>query len=161
MHTGRYLLKPLLILASLALFFLLPNKDALAQNVSPKRVEIDISNQRLYAFDGSQKIFDFVVSTGKPWWPTPTGTFYPWIKLQSTRMIGGSTQYGTYYNLPNVPYVVYFYQGYGLHGTYWHNNFGFPMSHGCVNLKTADAEKIYNWIDMTTPITIYGTTPPV
>ena len=124
-----------------------------------KRVEVDLTNQRLYALEDNRVIYNFTVSTGKPWWPTPTGTFLPWIKLLSTRMIGGSWAAGTYYNLPNVPYVVYFYQGYGLHGTYWHNNFGIPMSHGCVNLRTVDAEKIYYWIEMTTPITIYGTTP--
>ena len=49
------------------------------------------------------------------------------------------------YDLPNVPYVMYFYRGYGLHGTYWHNNFGTPMSHGCVNLTLADAKWLYEW----------------
>lgn len=45
---------------------------------------------------------------------------------------------GPGYDLPNVPYTMYFYQGYGLHGTYWHNNFGTPMSHGCVNMPTPE-----------------------
>lgn len=133
-----------------------------------KRVEINLSEQRLNAFSRDQKIFDFVISTGKPWWPTPTGTFHPWIKLRFARMQGGSVTYGTYYNLPNVPYVIYFgnnevpnWRGYGLHGTYWHNNFGHPMSHGCVNLKTEDMEKLYFWMDLSTPIHIFGQTPLV
>lgn len=153
----------ILIFLIISTLFVFTAGTAFAQE---KRVEINLSEQRLEAYLGSQKIFNFVVSTGKPWWPTPAGTFYPGIKLLSTRMQGGSVYYGTYYNLPNVPYVVYFgnnqipwWRGYGLHGTYWHNNFGFPMSHGCVNLRIPDAEKLYYWIEMSTPIIIYGSTP--
>ena len=60
-------------------------------------------------------------------------------------MSGGS---GTdYYNLPNVPYVMYFYHYFGLHGAYWHNNFGHTMSHGCVNMRPIDAGAIFDWVD--------------
>lgn len=146
-----------------------------------KRIEVDLTNQRLYAYEGDKKVFDFVISTGKPWWATPTGEFRPWIKLRYTRMRGGSRALGTYYDLPNVPFVMFFsndkipgWKGYAIHGTYWHNNFGHPMSHGCVNLKTPDAEKLYYWaapgleghqsIKVTnhnpgTRIIIYGKTP--
>lgn len=124
-----------------------------------KKVEVDLTNQRLYAYQGNTLIYDFPISSGESWTPTVTGTFYPWIKLRYTEMIGGSYATGDYYDLPNVPYVVYFYQGYALHGTYWHHNFGHPMSHGCVNLPTPDARLIYYWIDYSTPITIYGQTP--
>lgn len=146
-----------------------------------KRIEVDLTNQRLYAFEGDNKVFDFVISTGKPWWATPTGEFRPWIKLRYTGMKGGSKALGTYYDLPNVPFVMFFgndqipgWKGYAIHGTYWHNNFGHPMSHGCVNLKTPDAEKLYYWaapdleghasIKVTnhnpgTRIIIYGETP--
>ena len=143
-----------------------------------KHIYVDLSNQRLYAFEGNQLIYNFLVSTGK-WNPTPTGTFHIWIWLRYTRMAGGNPAKGDYYNLPNVPYTMYFYNGstpktwgYSLHGTYWHNNFGHPMSHGCVNMKTEDAEQIYYWTnpiagtvayaDANTPdipITIYGSTP--
>ena len=74
-------------------------------------------------------------------------------------MKGGSIALGTYYDLPNVPYVVYFYKGYGIHGTYWHSNFGHPMSHGCVNVSIPDMALLYNWIDLATLIKIYGVTP--
>ncbi len=141
-----------------------------------KRIEVDLTKQRLYAFEDQTKIYDFSVSSGKVVTPTPTGGYWPWIKLRYTRMEGGSVAKGDYYNLPNVPYVIYFYnsshpkyQGYGLHGTYWHNNFGHPMSHGCVNLKTSDMALLYNWIDLVkfnnygegsgTIINIYGKTP--
>jgi lipoprotein-anchoring transpeptidase ErfK/SrfK len=59
---------------------------------------------------------------------------------------------GPGYNLPNVPYTMYFYRGYAIHGTYWHNNFGSPMSHGCVNLATPDAQWLYNWAPMHTRV---------
>jgi hypothetical protein len=118
---------------------------------SNKRIEIDLTNQRLYAFEGDSKVFDFLVSTGK-FNRTPTGRFRIWTKLRYTKMSGGSKALGTYYYLPNVPYTMYFYNeeysqalGYGIHGTYWHNNFGHPMSHGCVNMKTPEAEKLYYW----------------
>lgn len=146
-----------------------------------KRIEVDLTNQKLYAFEGDKKVYDFVISTGKPWWATPTGEFRPWIKMRYKRMRGGSKELGTYYDLPNVPYTMFFsndevpgWKGYAIHGTYWHNNFGHPMSHGCVNLKIPDAEKLYYWatpdleghssIKVTnhnpgTRIIIYGKTP--
>ncbi|OGH11268.1 MAG: hypothetical protein A2857_06610 [Candidatus Levybacteria bacterium RIFCSPHIGHO2_01_FULL_36_15] len=144
-----------------------------------KHIYIDLTNQVLYAYEGNKLIYSFLISSGK-WRHTPTGRFNIWIKLRYTRMAGGDSALGTYYNLPNVPYTMYFYNdeipktmGFGLHGAYWHDNFGHPMSHGCVNMKTEDAEKIYRWSDPQvsnsttyasdsnpgTPITIYGTTP--
>lgn len=116
-----------------------------------KRIEVDLTNQKVYAYEGNNKIFDFIVSTGK-WGRTPTGTFYIWAKVRSQLMSGGNQGEGTYYYLPNVPYVEFFYndevtksRGYSFHGTYWHNNFGHPMSHGCVNMRTEDAAKLYDW----------------
>lgn len=118
-----------------------------------KHIEVDLTRQRLYAYQGNQKIFDFIISSGK-WNPTPTGTFTIWAKLKSTLMTGGEGD--TYYYLPNVPWVEFFYndqvdksEGFSLHGTYWHNNFGHPMSHGCVNMRMEDAAALYAW---TTPV---------
>lgn len=118
-----------------------------------KRIQVDLTNQRLYAYEGDQLVFEFPVSTGK-WYPTPTGTFKIWIKLKRTKMEGGDPAIRTYYYLPNVPNVMYFYndeiaktRGFGLHGAYWHNNFGHPMSHGCINLPLDAAEKLFTWAD--------------
>jgi lipoprotein-anchoring transpeptidase ErfK/SrfK len=140
--------------------------NVLGDSNKKKRIDIDLSNQRLYAYEGDDRKFEFPISSGNPWSPTPTGTFYPWIKLRYASMVGGNSAYGTYYNLPNVPFVMYFandqveqWQGYGLHGAYWHNNFGHPMSHGCINAPTDQVEKVFNWADLDTPINIYGTTP--
>ena len=60
-------------------------------------------------------------------------------------MSGRSKELGTYYYLPNVPNNMFFHQGYAIHGAYWHNNFGHPMSHGCINMKIADAKTLYDW----------------
>jgi lipoprotein-anchoring transpeptidase ErfK/SrfK len=114
-------------------------------------VEIDLSDQKLYAWEGNNMFLETLVSTGLPWYPTPTGEFRIWIKLRATKMEGGSGS--LYYYLPNVPYVMYFgnskvpnWRGYGLHGTYWHSDFGTQRSHGCVNLPTEIAKQLYYWV---------------
>jgi len=114
-------------------------------------IEIDISDQRLYAHEGDRIVYEFLISSGKPWTPTVTGDFRIWIKLRYTKMSGGSRAQGNYYYLPNVPYTQYYHRDYGLHGTYWHNNFGNTMSHGCVNLATPDAEKLFYWTGPVVP----------
>lgn len=116
-----------------------------------KRVEVDLNHQTLKAFEGDKLFMETLISSGK-WFPTPPGVYTVWVKLRATRMTGG--QGADYYDLPNVPYVMFFYnqevgkgKGFSLHGAYWHNNFGHPMSHGCVNMRIIDAQKLYNWID--------------
>jgi len=121
------------------------NQKVLADTEEEKWIEIDLSEQKLRAWEGNRLIYEFVVSTGTKWTPTPIGEYRIWIKLRYHDMQGGSKAFGNYYYLPNVPFVMYFYKGYGIHGTYWHNNFGNPMSHGCVNLTTPDAEKLFWW----------------
>lgn len=126
-------------------------------NQSPnpnKWIEINLSEQKLYIKEGESTVASFLVSTGK-WAPTPTGTFAIWTKLRYARMTGGNPAIGTYYNLPNVPYTMYFYQGYGIHGAYWHNNFGHTMSHGCVNMKPEEAGIVYNWADVGTKVVVH------
>jgi lipoprotein-anchoring transpeptidase ErfK/SrfK len=123
--------------------------EVLAANVatdgSEKWIEVDLSDQRIYAKEGERTVYNFLVSTGKKWTPTPKGEYRVWIKLRYTRMKGGSRARGDYYDLPNVPYTMYFYKGYGIHGAYWHNQFGTPRSHGCVNVKPEEMALIYNW----------------
>jgi len=136
-----------------------PGKSSAQQPVlgvsadAERYIEVDLSEQKLRAWDGGNLFLETAISTGLPWWPTPKGEFRIWVKLRYTRMEGGEGRY--YYNLPNVPYVMYFqngdvpsWRGYGLHGAYWHNAFGTPRSHGCVNLPIPTAEKLYYW---TTP----------
>ena len=139
-------------------------KNVLGDSVAPgdKHIYVDLTTQTLYAYQGKTLVMKTLVSTGK-WNKTPTGDFTIWIKLRATRMTGGEGDDA--YDLPNVPYVMFFYNddvakylGFSLHGAYWHNNFGHPMSHGCVNMRIVDAEKLYNWVDPPTDgLTTYAT----
>ena len=104
-----------------------------------KWIDVDLSSQMLYAYEGDTIVRSFLVSTGTYLHPTPVGQYAVWIKLLYTDMSGPG------YYLPDVPYTMYFYQGYGIHGTYWHDNFGTPMSHGCVNMRTSEAGWLYDW----------------
>jgi len=104
-----------------------------------KWIDIDLSNQMLYAYEGNTIVGAFLVSTGTSATPTVTGQYHVYVKYVYTDMAGPG------YYLPDVPYTMYFYSGYGIHGTYWHSNFGTPMSHGCVNMETSDAEWLFYW----------------
>lgn len=123
-----------------------PKTPFVLGEVSPneKWIEIDLSEQKLTAWEGGTKFLETLISAGK-WGRTPTGEFNIWGKYKYTKMSGGNKEDHTYYYLPNVPYTMYFYKGFGLHGTYWHNNFGNPMSHGCINMPTTMAEKVFYW----------------
>lgn len=118
-------------------------------NGGERWIDVDLSNQMLYAYQGNSLVASFLVSTGVPAYPTVTGQYHIYIKLESTLM------YGDGYYLPNVPYTMYFYKGYGIHGTYWHNNFGHPMSHGCVNMYTPDAEWLFYWASEGTLVNVH------
>jgi LysM repeat protein len=109
-------------------------------------IDVNLSAQRLTAYQGNTPVFSTLISGGLPRTPTVVGRFAIYTKLVSTRMSGPG------YDLPNVPYTMYFYRGYAIHGTYWHNNFGRPMSHGCVNMRTADAAWLFNWASIGTPV---------
>lgn len=112
-------------------------------------IDVDISKQRAYAYEGTTLVRSFVVSTGIAAYPTVTGTYRIYVKYRYAPMSG----VGWY--LPNVPYVMYFYKGYGLHGTYWHNNFGTPMSHGCINFTIADAGWVYSFTSVGTIVHLH------
>jgi len=123
-------------------------------NEGERWIEIDLSDQRLYLKEGNNTAGNFLISSGK-WAPTPTGQWRIWTKLRYTRMKGGSKALGTFYDLPNVPYTMYYNQGYGIHGAYWHNNFGQPMSHGCINMKPEEAGIAFNWASVGTRVVVH------
>ena len=112
-------------------------------------IDVDLTNQMVYAYEGDAVINSFLVSTGTWLTPTVTGQYKIYVKYRSAPMSGPG------YYLPNVPYIMYFYKGYGLHGTYWHNNFGTPMSHGCVNLRTDEASWLYSWASVGTLVNVH------
>ncbi len=116
-----------------------------------KWIEVSLSEQRVKAWEGNKLVMEFPISSGK-WAPTPKGEFNIWYKTRSQTMSGGSKDMGTYYFLPNVTSNMFFYKGYALHGAYWHNNFGQPMSHGCVNAPLANAAQIFEWAGPVVPV---------
>jgi len=141
----------------------------LKTSLGEKHIYVNLATQTLSAYEGDKLFMQTLISSGL-WGKTPKGDFTIWAKFRATRMAGGSG--ADYYDLPNVPYVMFFSNdevsgstGFSLHGTYWHNNFGHAMSHGCVNMKTTDAAKIFEWADAPadgnpgTIITIYGDQP--
>jgi len=136
--------------------------DSVEKTEISKKIEVDLTKQRVYTYEGDKLIDSFLISSGS-WDRTPTGTFKIWTKVKAQKMSGGSKELGTYFYLPNVQNVMFFYNekyerklGYSLHQAYWHNNFGVPMSHGCINMTTADSAKLYNWAEVGTPVVIYG-----
>jgi lipoprotein-anchoring transpeptidase ErfK/SrfK len=112
-------------------------------------IDINLTWQSAYAYEGKQLMRSFVVSTGTWQYPTVTGQYRIYVKYRYADMAGPG------YYLPNVPYVMYFYEGYGLHGTYWHHNFGTPMSHGCINFTTEDAGWLFDFADIGTVVNIH------
>lgn len=116
-----------------------------------KWIEVSLDQQMLRAWEGDKIVMEFPISSGK-WAPTPKGTYHIWYKTRSQSMIGGSKELGTYYNLPNVPHNMFFYLGYAIHGAYWHNNFGQPMSHGCVNAPLSQVSQLFEWAGPVVPL---------
>ncbi len=111
--------------------------------------DVDLSDQRMYAYEGDTLVRTFIISSGTWQTPTLTGRFKVWVKLKSAPMSGPG------YYLPNVPHIMYYDGDYGIHGAYWHNNFGVPMSHGCINLNLTDAEWAYNFASVGTVVNIH------
>lgn len=133
--------------------YVVPTSSAPLPDVARKSgvrwIDVDLTNQAVYAYEGDVMVNSFIVSTGTWLTPTVTGQYKIYVKYKAANMSGPG------YYLPNVPYVMYFYKGYGLHGTYWHNNFGTPMSHGCVNLRTDDAGWLFNWASIGTVVNVH------
>ncbi len=114
-----------------------------------KWIEVNLSTQTLTAWEGDVAVLSSIISSGVSATPTVTGRFQVYNKLTSQHM------YGPGYSLPGVPSVMYFYGAYAIHGAYWHNNFGNPMSHGCVNMNLGDAAVLFNWAPMGTEVYVH------
>ena len=112
-------------------------------------IDVDLTNQMVYAYEGDVIVNSFLVSTGTWLTPTVTGKHKIYVKVRVQDMRGPG------YHLKDVPYVMFFRGDYGLHGTYWHNNFGTPMSRGCVNLTIDDAAWLFNWASVGTIVNVH------
>lgn len=108
-------------------------------------VEVDLSEQIAIAYEGVRPVKVFVISSGVGDSPTITGTYRIWVKIAMQDMRGGNRATGTSYHVEEVKNVQYFFEDYAFHGTYWHSNFGRPMSRGCINLTEEDAEWLFDW----------------
>ncbi|MCB0113538.1 MAG: L,D-transpeptidase [Caldilineaceae bacterium] len=127
-----------------------PSLTAMDASAAPadgvRRIEVDLSDQTLTAYQGDVVVLHTLVSTGRPATPTVLGQYNIRTKVPAQRMRGPG------YDLPNVPSVMYFFAGYAIHGAYWHNNFGQTMSHGCVNMRLDEAAALYAWADVGTEV---------
>ncbi|HVO42191.1 MAG TPA: L,D-transpeptidase [Aggregatilineales bacterium] len=112
--------------------------------VKGRWVAVDLYEQTLIAYEDDQMIFATLISSGLPKWSTNEGLFRIWARAGATTMSGAMGQSDFYY-LQAVPWVMYFDQSISLHGTYWHDGFGYRHSHGCVNMSITDAHWIYDW----------------
>lgn len=119
------------------------------QQSSERWIEIDLGNQRLIAWEGNTPVYAVIVSTGKPSTPTRVGTFAIETKYRSTRMVGPD------YDVPDVPHTMYYDGGMAIHGAYWHNMFGTPVSHGCTNVAVNHAEWLFEWASVGTPVVVH------
>lgn len=124
-----------------------PEAPAAPTNVG-RSIVVSTGNQRIYAYENGTVVRTHLVSTGLPATPTVLGDYKVYVKYAADDMSGPD------YYLPQVPYTMYFFQGYAIHGTYWHNAFGRQMSHGCVNLPTDEAEWFFNFASVGTPVRV-------
>jgi hypothetical protein len=151
-----------IFLAEAAAFRPLSSSDLepIHPDVEDKRVVVDVTRQSLSCFEGSREVHYCRVSTGAKFdisgnpvdeWATPLGPHPIWRKVISLHMSGGTTGGG--YDLPGIGWTTLFVgNGVAIHSTFWHNNFGVAMSHGCVNTQPTDAQWIFRW---TTPFVSY------
>ncbi|GAB4276863.1 MAG: hypothetical protein Kow0080_27460 [Candidatus Promineifilaceae bacterium] len=116
-------------------------------------IDVDLSSQTLTAYEGDTAVFTTKISSGLPDFPTVTGQFRIWYRTTSQTMDGRRLGYDYY--LENVPHVMYFFEDYAIHGAYWHNNFGQPMSHGCVNVSLPDAKWLYEFATLGTVVNVH------
>jgi lipoprotein-anchoring transpeptidase ErfK/SrfK len=124
--------------------------------VEKKRIEVNLTTQTLMAFEYDKQVLQTTISSGIPNGPrdanglstkTPNGEFRIMDKMPNKHMGNGNLFADfTDYELPGVPWTSFFTaQGHAFHGTYWHQNFGVPMSRGCINMRTEEAMWLFRW----------------
>lgn len=146
------------------IFFLIPlffpSKTLATEiNTTDKLITVDLYKQMLFAWEGGRILYQTKVSTGMRLTPTPKGSFRIWSKIPLANMQGPSPYKYIYpsgkYSIKNVPNIMYFYQGYAIHGAYWHHNFGRVASHGCVNVPLDAATWLFNWANVGTRVEVF------
>jgi len=108
-------------------------------------LDVDLMAQVLVAYEGERPVYATLISSGKPGTDTPEGLFRIWLKFAEADMTGNGTTGRDTYRVATVPWTMFFQDDYALHTAYWHDHFGEPMSHGCINLAPKDARALYTW----------------
>ena len=130
---------------------------------SDRWISIDLYEQTLTVYEQGQMVYATLISTGLDGWWTQPGVFQIYEKLEADPMAGAFTaDRSDYYYLEDVPWILYFDESRAIHGSYWHNGYGYPRSHGCVNMSPFDAHWIFNWAEEGTWVYVYdpsGRTP--
>ncbi len=125
--------------------------DPPPQEVTPggKWIEVDLFEQTVAAYEGERMVYATLTSSGRSHTATPPGIYHLWAKIREGKMSNPDVEDGNpaWYYLEDVPWTMYFHEGYSLHAAFWHDAFGFTRSHGCVNLAPRDAEWFFNWAD--------------
>jgi lipoprotein-anchoring transpeptidase ErfK/SrfK len=129
----------------------------LPAGVSPgeKWIDVNLFEQTVAAYEGDRMVYATLASTGLPRWPTVQGLFRIGHKVTWGPMSGQEGK-PDFYSLEDVPWAMYFHEGYSLHGAYWHDGFGYQHSHGCVNLAPLDAKWLYDWTTPAVPQSSWG-----
>lgn len=117
-------------------------------------IDVDLSDQRLTLLQDEAAVLSCPISSGKAGWNTPTGYFDVYAKDRMIDM-ASTPEAVEFYRVPEVPFVLWFHGSYSIHGTYWHNEFGRPRSHGCINAPMDAAEFIYDWAPVGTPVNVH------
>ena len=148
--------KAFLILSILTLYTFVLVRPAHAQGIitDKKLITVDIGKQMVYAWEHGRIVYSTKASTGMRYTPTVKGTFKIQRKIPLQNMKGNYPPYPPY-DLKNVPNVMYFYQAYAIHGAYWHNKFGFRVTHGCVNVPVAASQWLFEWADAGTQVAVF------
>ncbi len=105
-----------------------------------------MASRDVVAYEDDRMVFTTLISSGLPKWSTNEGLFRIWTRAHADTMSGAMGRPDFYY-LQAVPYVMYFDDSISLHGTYWHDGFGYRHSHGWVNMSITDAHWIFDWTD--------------
>lgn len=121
---------------------------------------INLYEQNLVAYENNTPVMAGLVSSGlkNGRWDTPEGTFQVGVRLEADTMSGAEGA-SDYYSLDAVPYAQYFNGLISIHGTYWHSSFGYPHSHGCVNVSVSDSYWLFNFLSEGSTVHVYNGTP--
>jgi len=118
-----------------------------------KWIEVDLFEQTIAAYEGERMVYATLISSGRTGTSTPPGLYRLWSKVREGKMSNPDVEDGSpaWYFIEDVPWTMYFHEGYSIHAAFWHDAFGFTRSHGCVNLSPRDAQWFFNWADPITP----------